>query len=57
VDPVPDPLLLRKSGSAGESNPEPLRLQPGIVTASLNKPIHAGAVVLMKSSHQLRKVE
>jgi hypothetical protein len=29
VDPVPDPLLFRKSGSAGESNPEPLCLQPG----------------------------
>jgi hypothetical protein len=26
VDPVSDPLLLRKSGSAGESNAEPLGL-------------------------------
>jgi hypothetical protein len=26
VDPVPDPLLVRKSGRAGESNPGPLDL-------------------------------
>jgi hypothetical protein len=32
VDPVPDHLLLRKSGRAGESKPGPLDLQPGTLT-------------------------
>jgi hypothetical protein len=32
VDPVPDPLLLRESGSAGESNPGLVGVQPGTLT-------------------------
>jgi hypothetical protein len=37
VDPVPNQPLLRKSGSAGESNPGTLDLKPGTLTARPHK--------------------
>jgi hypothetical protein len=44
VDPVPDPLLLRKSGSAG-IEPRPLDLWPGTLTTRPQRRYHRGGLL------------
>jgi hypothetical protein len=50
VDPVPDPLLPRKSGRAGTRNPGPLDLQPESLTTRPQRRSHTWACDIYRTT-------